>query len=131
MRTLVRLVAPFALALLVLAPSVAAAHPKARQLDAPKTAPAAQGLLFVEWHGSWWAAQELRSDKGRTLVHYLGWSSSWDEEVEPARMRHADPQGHLHVEWGGSYWRATMLSTERDGFVRVHYDGWGQEWDET
>jgi len=35
------------------------------------------------------------------------------------------------VEWGGSMWRATVLRALSDGRAVIHYDGWGDEWDET
>jgi hypothetical protein len=34
------------------------------------------------------------------------------------------------VEWHGKYYEATVLSTTPDGLTRIHYDGYGPEWDE-
>ena len=90
------------------------------------------GAMFVEWHGSWWAAHAIgRTNDGRAVIHYDGWSSAWDEVVTPARVAHATDDGKLFVSWGGSWWPATIVRQERNGALRVHYDGWGAEWDET
>ena len=93
---------------------------------------ARQAQLFVEWGGSWWAAEAIRRNKdGTVLVHYVGWGAEWDEVVGPSRTRRpVGTNGALFVEWGGSWWAARVLGTERDGSVRVHYLGWGSEWDE-
>ena len=41
----------------------------------------------VSWKGSWYAASVVAVGQGRYRVHYDGWDSSWDEWVEPARVR--------------------------------------------
>ena len=88
--------------------------------------------LFVEWHGSWWAAHAIgRTNDGRTVVHYDGWGNEWDEIVTSSRIARTTNDGKLFVEWRGSWWPATLLSTEKNGALRIHYDGWGSEWDET
>lgn len=121
-----------AFAALSLAPSAEARSGSAGQAHA--TAAQKQATLFVEWGGSWYAAHEIaRAKDGKVLVHYIDWDAQWDETVDLSRMRRRSPggQGQLFVEWGGSWWPATILGTERDGRVLVHYDGWGKEWDET
>jgi len=35
------------------------------------------------------------------------------------------------AEWRGFWWRASVVALEPNGDVRVHYDGWGERWDET
>ena len=86
--------------------------------------------MFVEWHGSWWAAHAVGRTNDGTVVHYDGWGSEWDEVVTPARIAHATDDGKLFVSWGGSWWPATIVREQRGGALRVHYDGWGDEWDE-
>lgn len=45
--------------------------------------------MFVEWHGSWWAAHSIGSTQdGRTVVHYDGWGNEWDETVDAGRILH-------------------------------------------
>ena len=34
------------------------------------------------------------------------------------------------VEWGGTNWNGRVLQLFRDGNVKIHYEGWGAEWDE-
>ena len=41
----------------------------------------------VKWGGTWWAAVILKSRKGRTYIHYLGYGSGWDEWVGAERLR--------------------------------------------
>lgn len=95
-------------------------------------ADSASPQLFVEWHGSWWAAHAIgRTNDGRAVVHYDGWGNEWDEIVTSSRVARPTNDGKLFVEWRGSWWPATILSTEKNGALRVHYDGWGSEWDET
>jgi hypothetical protein len=38
-------------------------------------------------------------------------------------------QGEVDVWWRGAWWPAIVLERRGDRF-RVHYDGWGSEWDE-
>ena len=89
-----------------------------------------KGAMFVEWHGSWWAAHAVGRTNDGTVVHYDGWGREWDEVVTPARIAHATDDGKLFVSWGGSWWPATIVREQRGGALRVHYDGWGDEWDE-
>lgn len=117
-------------------------HEQQRQEQQQQATPAQRrAQLFVEWGGSWWAADVLeRTKDGRARIHYIDWGSEWDETVDASRIkRRASSPGRdgrsgksrLFVEWGGSWWQATILASEGDGRVRIHYDGWGKEWDET
>lgn len=45
----------------------------------------------VSWNGSWWAAQIIGVTGGLYRVHYVGWSTSWDENVTLARIRASTP----------------------------------------
>jgi hypothetical protein len=42
-----------------------------------------------------------------------------------------EPGTPILVEWCGSWWRANVVCSEPDGRVRIHYAGWGDNWDET
>jgi hypothetical protein len=99
-------------------------------------APAAQGAspsqLFVEWRGSYWPAHVVgTAEDGRRVIHYDGWDASWNEPVDPSRVMHPSPDGALFVEWNGSWWPAEIVARKGEDAVRVHYIGWGSEWDET
>lgn len=59
--------------------------------------------------------------------------------VEPLPPRtgwpEPEPVGHrkgekIKVEWHGKYYDATVLSAAPNGKTRIHYDGYGDEWDE-
>lgn len=41
----------------------------------------------VEWNSSWWKAEVLAVNGDAYQIHYVGWSSSWDETVTPNRIR--------------------------------------------
>ncbi|MBN8615528.1 MAG: hypothetical protein J0L92_33340 [Deltaproteobacteria bacterium] len=54
--------------------------------------------VYVEWQGRWWKAIVRDAPGGgRWLIHYEGWSRSWDETVGPDRIvaRTATPPGPL------------------------------------
>jgi hypothetical protein len=105
---------------------------------------------FVQAGESYWPAELLaRLPDGRAAMRFTANGSRDEGIVEPARMfldahdRSPAKDGeHLFVEWHGSYWPATVLegpprgsaatSTERAGErARIHYEGYGPEWDET
>lgn len=65
----------------------AAAHGKPGSArDAAPVAPDAKEVE-VFWGSRWWAAEIIRRDGSRALIHYDGWNSSFDEWVTPERMR--------------------------------------------
>jgi hypothetical protein len=37
----------------------------------------------------------------------------------------------LFAEWGGTWYEAEILAVNDDGTARIHYTGWGEEYDET
>lgn len=41
----------------------------------------------------------------------------------------ASSTGGIQVFWGGSWWDATALES-RGSTTKIHYTGWGSEWDE-
>jgi hypothetical protein len=46
-----------------------------------------QNQAQVEWHGTWWAAEVVKTNGDRSYIHYTGWDNSWDEWVGPDRIR--------------------------------------------
>jgi hypothetical protein len=72
------------------APSPSPAGPEKMGPTGPAAAPAgATAAVEVEWRGSWFAAEVLRVNGRSSLIHYSGWSDSWDEWVSPDRIRPA------------------------------------------
>lgn len=105
------------------------------------TAHKAGDALYVEWGGSWWKATALAPlPDGRTVIHYDGWSDDHDEIAKPRRIRTTLPVKaapavgeSVFVEWKGSFWPTKVLKVSGTGgqaSYRVHYDGYGPEWDE-
>jgi hypothetical protein len=130
-RLLVLLIALFALVV----PTASSAQ--ASKAVPVATAHAAGDALYIEWGGSWWKATAvLPMPDGRTVIHYDGWSEDYDEVAKPKRIRTAlNNQAapavgeSLFVEWQGSWWPATVLKVSKSGY-RIHYIGYGPEWDE-
>ncbi len=53
----------------------------------------------------------------------------------PARSTYVEPVGRkkgekIRVEWHGQLYPATVLGAAAGGLTRIHYDGYGAEWDE-
>lgn len=44
-------------------------------------------LVQIEWRGDWYPGKVLQREGARHLVTYDGYSKTWDEWVEPARLR--------------------------------------------
>ena len=119
------------------APTLAAAPAAAAPLAA--TDPKLAKGVFVAWGGSYWPAEILAQlDGRRSAIHYVGWGSEWDEIVGPERLAYAVERAlerarvgeQIYVEWQGSYWPARVVAL-RGSAVGIHYEGWGDEWDET
>lgn len=98
----------------------------------------------VLWGGQWWAAEVLETRAGISRIHYTGWGAEWDEWVGPERLRAAAAAApakpvaplttarvgqRIEVEWHGSWWAAEVVAV-KNGFYKIHYSGWGGEWDE-
>jgi hypothetical protein len=118
------------LRLLILAALLAGA------LLAPSAKASATAGIQVLWGGSWWDATALESRGRTTKIHYTGWGTEWDEWVEGSRIRRAPPPLtnprvgiDVEIEWKGSYWPGRIVQ-KRDRWLKVHYAGWGAEWDE-
>jgi hypothetical protein len=62
---------------------------------APQSSPAAAVAgpasekpgIEVEWKTKWWPATILKKEGERTLIHYVGYGSEWDEWVTSERIR--------------------------------------------
>lgn len=91
---------------------------------------------FVEaqWKEKWWRAEVIDTRADAWKVRYLGFDKTWDEWLAAARVRAATPidrkKGEeVEIEWKGKWWPGAILEV-RDDFAFVHYDGFGDEWDE-
>ncbi len=123
--------------------------------------------VLVEWEGAEYPAVILSVEgPARYRVHFDGYDSIWDENVNVSRIRGrvqgpvlAPPPpskvvrrgggpatsassgavppsrykvgAHVRVEWHGKPYAASILEVLPGERYRVHYDGYGPEWDET
>ena len=88
MRRLILTVLTSFTGLFALAPTAAAHAPYAHaRADADCGALAYNQPVQVFWGSTWWEATVVATQGPSTLVHYVGWSSSWDEWVDPSRLR--------------------------------------------
>ena len=115
--------------------------------------------VLVEWEGKVYPAK-IVAQVGPTKfkVHYDGYDAMWDEVVPKDRIRgHAEgpvinPEpppkvrakalsaaqsnvykvgDRIRVEWHGHVYSATITSIVGAERYRIHYEGYGPEWDET
>lgn len=115
--------------------------------------------VLVSWEGNVYPA-EIIEVVGPTKykVHYQGYDDIWDEVVSRERIRgfvegnvvHPEPpakvrsrglkasQTNVHkigdrvrVEWHGHMYPAVITDIVGHERYRVHYEGYGPEWDET
>lgn len=88
MRRLVLSIVTGFLGLCAAVPSASARGPYPyAHVDAGCDALAFNQPVQVLWGSSWWEATVVATQGPSTLVHYVGWSSSWDEWVDPSRLR--------------------------------------------
>ena len=44
-------------------------------------------LVSIEWNGTWWDGEILDIKEDKYLISYENYSSSWDEWIDPSRLR--------------------------------------------
>lgn len=115
--------------------------------------------VYVEWEGQEYPAMIITIEgPSKFKIHYDGYDTIWDEVVSKDRVRRPvdgpvtvpDPPAkvrakamlaaqtnvykvgdHLRVEFHGYVYPATVIGIVGQERYRVHYDGYGSEWDET
>ncbi len=102
---------------------------------------AAGTKVEVEWRGSWYPAQVLEAKDGKWYIHYDNDGDEWNEWVDAPRIRcrggtPAKPAGpafpagsKVDVKWEETWWPAEVIEA-KDGTWHIHYDGYGDEWNE-
>jgi hypothetical protein len=98
----------------------------------------------VLYNTVWYPATVLSVGPASARIHYTEYSDSWDEDVGWDRLRvpvasegaDADawraglgPGSELEVRWGGTWYDGRVVLLGSEG-PRVHYDGYGDSWDE-
>lgn len=115
--------------------------------------------VYVEWEGQEYPAMIVAIEGPSKLkIHYDGYDTIWDEVVSKDRVRRPvdgpvispEPPAkvrakamlaaqtnvykvgdHLRIEFHGHIYPATVIGIVGQERYRVHYDGYGSEWDET
>jgi len=86
----------------------------------------------VQWKGTWYKSKVLEIKDGKYKIHYEGWDKKWDEWVTTKRMRVATAWkvGDLcEVKWKGKWYKSKIIEVKGPKY-KIHYEGWGKEWDE-
>lgn len=104
---------------------------------AQDAAPPVEGVgrhVWALWEGQWYKAEVLKKNGDQAFIHYVGFGDSWDEWIGPTRMRAFAPKSiktgtAVSILWKNRRYPGTILGGWY-GLHRVHYDGYGAEWDE-
>jgi hypothetical protein len=88
----------------------------------------------VESQGTWYPARIIQVQGPEFTVHFIGYDSTDDVRVTGKQMRAIKPVQYpvgakVEVLWKKTWYPATVLSV-KDGVHYVHYDDYGNEWDE-
>jgi len=115
--------------------------------------------VLVEWEGNVYPAKIIATDgPTKFKVHYDGYDAIWDETVSKERVKgyvegnvvNPEPPpkvrqkamtaaqsnvykigDRVRVEWHGAMYPAVITSIVGQERYRIHYEGYGPEWDET
>jgi len=113
--------------------------------------------VMVEWEGKEYPAVIVSADAAKFKVHYKDYDDIWDESVLKSRVKgfakgnEARPEpptkvrqkaveaaqtntyrvgDSVRVEWSdGRYYPAQIIDVVGKEHYRVHFDGYGKEWD--
>jgi hypothetical protein len=114
--------------------------------------------VMVEWEGKVYPAMIIEvPGPGKVKVHYDGYDEIWDEVVPRSRIRGSvegpvtipDPPEKVRrtaveaaktnqhkigdrvmVDWHGHYYPALIVGVVGPERYRIHYEGYGNEWDQ-
>ncbi|MBU0504385.1 MAG: Tudor-knot domain-containing protein [bacterium] len=112
------------------------AYAKAPAETTSATVYTANDQVQVEWKGKWYPSTIKEVKDGKYLIHYTGWSDSWNEWVGTTRIRTSEKAvaafavgEKVQVEWKNSWFKATVKEVKEGKFL-IHYDGYDNSWDE-
>lgn len=84
----------------------------------------------VLWRGIWYPAVVIESKESLWKIHYDHYGPEWDEWVGRDRIKFAWNKGdRVQVSWKGTWYQATIIEVAGEKY-KIHYDGYGTEWDE-
>ena len=115
--------------------------------------------VLVEWEKNVYPAVIIESPTpGKLKVHYEGYDAIWDEVIARDRVKgpaegnivHPEPPAkvrakaiaaaqtnvykisdRVRVEWHGTMYPAIIVGIVGQERYRVHFEGYGDEWDDT
>jgi hypothetical protein len=115
--------------------------------------------VLVEWEGNVYPAKILEAvSPTKYKIHYDGYDPIWDEVIPRERISglvegnvvHPEPPAkvrakalqaaqtnfykvgdRVRVEWHGQMYGAVITAVVGQERYRIHYEGYGPEWDET
>ena len=115
--------------------------------------------VLVEWEGNVYPAMITEAaGPGKFKVHFDGYDPCWDESLAKDRLKghvegpvvHPEPPAKVRakaiqaaqtniyrigdkvrVEWHGQIYQAVITGIVGQERYRIHYEGYGNEWDET
>lgn len=103
---------------------------------AQRKAPRQGERVEAEWKGKWYRAEITAISGDQCRVHYVGFADSWDEWLQPNRIRPFNPP---HFAEGAAIearsptdnkWYPAHVVRCWYGLTYVHYDGYPAEWNE-
>lgn len=113
--------------------------------------------VMVDWEGKEYPATILTAEPAKFKIHYEGYDETWDEVVPKSRVKgfrkgsEVRPEApakvrakaleaaqtntyrvgdSVRVEWSGRFYNAQIIEVVGKERYRVHYEGYGPEWDE-
>lgn len=114
--------------------------------------------VMVEWEGKDYPAVIVSAESAKFRVHFDGYEDDWNQDVTKSRIKgfrkgnepRPEPPAKVRAkaleaaqsntyrvgdvvraEWQGRYYAAQIIEVVGKERYRVHYEGYGSEWDET
>lgn len=86
----------------------------------------------ILWNNKWYPGKILEVKDGKYYISYDGYDAKWNEWVGSDRLKLSSyvVGDKVQVLWKGTWYKSTILETNREGKYKIHYDGWGAQWDE-
>ena len=86
----------------------------------------------ILWNNKWYPGKILEVKDGKYFISYDGYDAKWNEWVGKDRIKFSSYAvgDKVQVLWKGTWYKSSVLEVGKDGKFKIHYDGWGAEWDE-
>lgn len=96
------------------------------------TAQNAGDKIEILWKGKYYPGKVLEVKDGKWFISYDGYGKEWNEWIGADRIKGVGYSvgEKVNVEWKGKWYPSTIIEAGTDGKYKIHYEGWGKEWDE-